>query len=224
MITLSHISVVKGLHLFRSLDKPQFDDVIKHARLERLEKDQVLFSQGDLVKRFYMVHSGLIKLFRISPDGQEKVIEVISPGQTFAEALMFLEQPAYPVTAMAIKPSEILSFDSRHFLGMLNKSPATCMSLMGAMSQRIRGLVQEIDHLTMQSGRHRLTAYLLMQAGNANAFKLEMPKSVLASRLSIQPETFSRIIKQLRSASAIKVEGSLITIMDREQLEAYAIG
>ena len=217
-----HAEFVKNVHLFNGLTKDQLDDVLQHAHIQKLDKDQILFSQGDMVDRFYLVYSGQIKLFRLSAEGQEKIIEIVISGQTFAEALMFLEQPRYPVSCSALKDVEIIVFDSKQFLKMLRLSPDMCFILLGTMSQRIRGLIHEIDNLSLQNGRHRLSAYLLEQAGDADYIKLSVPKSVLSSRLSIQPETFSRIVKQLRNTSTIKVDGSEIEILDREQLEEYA--
>lgn len=172
---------------------------------------------------FYVVFSGLVKLFRLSADGQEKVIEVAKSGDTFAEALMFLDHPHFPVSVSALNEAEVIAIDSNNFLQMLKKSPDTCLVLLGEMSQRIRGLIHEIDHLSVQTGRHRLASYLLEQAGDNDSLHLPIPKSVLASRLSIKPETFSRIIKQLRNSETIYVDGSDIKILDRDQLEDFAL-
>lgn len=223
MITPAHVNFIQSVHLFNSLKAEQLDDVVHHCRVQAFSKDEPLFSQGDTVQHFYLIYSGLVKLYRLSPDGQEKVIEVVTPGQTFAEALMFLERPHYPVSATALNKADVIIFDSSRFLKMLSYSSETCLTLLGEMSQRIRGLVQEIDNLSVQNGRHRLSSYLLEQAGESSHLRLPIPKAVLASRLSIQPETFSRIIKQLKSVSAIDVDGSEIEILDREQLEEYAM-
>lgn len=223
MLTPVHKEFLKSVHLFSGLESEQLNSVYDYARLHNLNKDQTLFSQGESVECFYLVCSGMVKLFRLSADGQEKVIEIVTPGQTFAEALMFLDHPHYPVSASALSDAEVISFDASQFLKMLNQSSSSCMVLLGTMSQRIRGLVQEIDNLSVQNGRHRLSSYLLEQAGDSDFVKLPVAKSVLASRLSIQPETFSRIVKQLKNASAIKVDGSEIEIIDREQLEDYAL-
>ena len=224
MITPAHTRFIQRVHLFNGLKPEQFDYVVQHCRIQSLSNEESLFSQGDSVNHFYLIYSGLVKLFRVSADGQEKVIEVVTPGQTFAEALMFLERPDYPVSATALKDAEVIVFDSKHFLQMLSQSSDTCLTLLGEMSQRIRGLVQEIDNLSVQNGRHRLSSYLLQQAGETSHIQLPIPKAILASRLSIQPETFSRIIKQLKSVSVISVDGSEIEILDRQQLEEYSMG
>lgn len=222
MLTPLHKKFVQNIHLFENLTDHQLAGIWEHACLHKLQKEESLFSQGDEVESFYLVFSGLVKLFRISADGQEKVIEVVKDGETFGEALMFLEQPHFPVSVSALNEAEVIAFDARQFLQMLNKSPETCMALLGKMSQRIRGLVHEIDHLSVQTGRHRLASYLLQQAGDSDHLRLTMPKSVLASRLSIKPETFSRIIKQLRNSETITVDGSEIKILDRDQMEDFA--
>lgn len=223
MLAQDHMAFLKSIHLFNGLDENQFEKMAIHSRLQTLKKDERLFTQGDNVNNFYIVYSGLVKLFRLSAEGQEKVIEIVSPGQSFGEALMFLERPDFPVSSSALSQSEIIVVDSSQFLGMLSNSPATCLALLGGMSQRIRGLIQEIDNLSVQNGRCRLSAYILEQAGDGDHIKFAVAKSVLASRLSIQPETFSRILKQLRSSGAISIDGSEIHILDRDQLEDYAM-
>jgi len=214
---------VEKTHLFGGLEPAQLDKVLNHSSVHKLKKEQALFSQGDEVKSFYLVLSGMIKLFRLSPDGQEKVIEVVNPGDTFAEALIFLESPHFPVSASALGEAQVIAFEASQFLRMLKQNPETCINLLGSLSQRIRGLVQEIDNLSVQTGRQRLSAYLLDLTENTDELHLSIPKSVLASRLSIKPETFSRIIKQLRNSETIKVDGSNITIIDRDQLEDFAL-
>lgn len=214
---------VEKTHLFGGLESVQLDKVLTHSSVHKLKKEQALFSQGDEVSSFYLVLSGMIKLFRLSPDGQEKVIEVVNTGDTFAEALIFLDSPHFPVSASALGEAQVIAFEASQFLRMLKQNPDTCINLLGSLSQRIRGLVQEIDNLSVQTGRQRLSAYLLDLTENTDELHLSIPKSVLASRLSIKPETFSRIIKQLRNSETIKVDGSNITIIDRDQLEDFAL-
>jgi CRP-like cAMP-binding protein len=73
------------------------DRVRRHSHVTDMVEGESLFFQGDNATSFYLVLSGRIKLFRISPDGKEKVVEIMEAGATFAEALMFMDQPHYPV-------------------------------------------------------------------------------------------------------------------------------
>ena len=95
--------------LFSGLDEEQLSSIAHHAHPLELKEGQSLFNHGEPVHNFFFVIEGLIKLYRQSPSGQEKIIELENPGQTFAEALMFNDQPVYPVSAIAMKPARVIS-------------------------------------------------------------------------------------------------------------------
>ena len=209
--------------LFRRLSEAQLERVSRKARRLHLDESQALFHQGDPAERFYLVTAGQIKLYRLSPSGNEKVIDIVMPVNTFAEALMFLESPRYPVGAEALEPSEVISIDAVDFADMLAGSVKTCFLLLADMSQRLRGLIREIDNVTLQSATCRVANYLLAQAPeHVDAFALQAPKHILASRLSVKPETFSRIIKQLSTLNILEVRGNRVRIRDRQALQRVA--
>jgi len=212
----------RGL-LFGRLTEEQLEQVMRRAKRIVLNEGKSLFEQGDTANRFYLVVQGHIKLFRLAPGGNEKVIEVVSPGHTFAEALMFLEQPRYPVCAQSLGDSEVISIDAVDFQGMLRESIDLCLLMLGDMSFRLRSMIREIDDLSQQSATCRVAGYLFTHApANSNEFDLQIPKHVLASWLSVKPETFSRIVKSLRSGGVLEIKGSKVLIKDRAALEQIA--
>jgi CRP-like cAMP-binding protein len=214
------IDALKQSHLFASLTELQLDRVYRHCKIIQLEAGQLLFSQGEKVVYFYLVLSGKMKLYRVSPDGQEKIIEIVPPGEVFAEALMFMDQPYYPVSAAALVDTVVVGIDARNFKAMLWDSVDTCLLLLGDMSFRLRKLVHEIDTLTLHSGTCRVANYFLQHASDKQGcFDLDIAKSVIAARLSIKPETFSRIIKNLREQGIISIDGNKITIHNRQALK-----
>lgn len=209
--------------LFGPLTDVQLDRVAQNAVRLRLKPGEALFQQGDAAKRFYLVAAGRVKLFRLSPAGGEKVIEVVSEGGTFGEALVFLEAPRFPVGAQALTAAEVISVDSADFTAMLRGSVDTCFAMMADMSQRLRALVREIDEMSQYSAACRLAAYLYQQLpGDNGSFELPVSKQVLASRLSIKPETFSRILKDLSTRGLISVDGPRFTVHDPDGLGAMA--
>jgi CRP/FNR family transcriptional regulator, dissimilatory nitrate respiration regulator len=209
--------------LLSGLSLEQLDRVAGSAVPIHLDEGQWLFRQGDPARRFYLVEQGQIRLFRLSPEGGEKVIEICSPGQTFAEALMFLHTPRYPVCAAALEAAELIGIEADAFAAMLRESVETCFVVMGALSRRLRGLIGEIDNLTLHNARSRVARYLLAQVpADRRGFALEIPKGVLASRLSITPETFSRVLRQLTQDGICSVQGAYVTVIDRAGLAAQA--
>jgi CRP-like cAMP-binding protein len=212
--------------LFAELEEPQKTQIIAVALPVRLEAGEELFSHGQRASRFYILEKGTIQLYRLSAAGEEKVIELIQPRQSFAEAVMFMEGNLYPVSARAIVPCELWGFDMKVFRSVLQTSPAVCFRLLGRMSQRLHQLLQEIDELTLQNATMRVSQHLLRAAPDQNctcySVQWETPKQVLASRLSVRPETFSRILQQLVQAGMIQVHGKTVEVLDAARLRNWA--
>lgn len=217
------IEALRHAPLLSRLEPAQLARVSQHATRVKLTTDQLLFSQGDQADRFYLLLEGQMRLFRLSPEGAEKVIEIVSPGQTFAEALMFLNAPRYPVCAAALGRSELLAIDARDFAAMLRESVDTCFVVLGALSQRLRGLIGEIDDLTLHTATSRVARYLAAKmVPGEPVLELDVRKGVLASRLSVQPETFSRVLKSLTDQGVIRIRGIQVDILDPSSLMRIA--
>ncbi len=217
---------LKDTYLFSQLNHAQLDRVRSFSQKIRLQDGAALFEAGDEARRFFMVIDGQVKLSRLSLNGNEKVIEVVSAGHTFAEALMFSDRPNYPVRAVAISDSVLIAIDNKAFLALLRESVETCFRVMGDMSMRLRNLIKEIDDLTLQSASGRVAGYLCGKytAGSLGqiAFELDTPKGVLASRLSVKPETFSRILNNFSAKGLVKVKGGRIEILNADGLKSQA--
>jgi CRP/FNR family transcriptional regulator, dissimilatory nitrate respiration regulator len=215
---------IRSAHLFSTLDDQQVKQVLESSHITTLKDGETLFETGDPANRFFLVIGGQIKLFRVSSNGDQKIIDIIQPGSTFAEALMFMEHPIYPVTAEALGPARVMSFDSRRFLQLLSESFDVCFRIMGTMSQRLRGLIKEIDDLTLQSATTRMCAMLLRRMDDVGSDKFTLPaaKGILAARLSMKPETFSRILQNLSTKHVLKSIGNEIVITDTKTLRSLA--
>lgn len=209
--------------LLSALSDQQLERLLQRAALLHLGRGQMLFHQDEPAQRFYFVRSGQMRLFRLSSDGDEKVIELVQASQTFAEALLFMGTGRYPVCAAALKATELVSIDGPDFVAMLRESPETCFALLGDLSRRLHAMIAEIDSLALLSAQGRVARWLLRNsAPERPTLKLEVTKSVLASRLSIQPETWSRVTRRLIDKGVIAVAGEWIEIRDRDALHDYA--
>jgi CRP-like cAMP-binding protein len=130
------------------------------------------------------------------------------------------------VNAVAIGDARLLSFESSTFLEILRGSIDTCFRLMGDMSHRLKSLIREIDELTLQSASCRVAGFLWKKwqarGGNGSSFELQAPKGVIASRLSVTPETFSRILHNFSSQGLIRVDGGRVEVLDEKGLLDFA--
>ena len=220
------LKIFREQPLFSALTEDQRLRVRRGARLLKFDENQSLFDADQRAERFFVLHRGRIKLFRLSVNGLEKIIEIVRPGESFAEAVMFMEQKTYPVSAKTLEPSQIFSFENKMFLTILRESPETCFHIMAGISQRLRQQVERIDQLSQRSAPTRLATYLVGKKPNTNSSQilLDAPKHVIASRLSIQPETFSRALSVMSKQGVIKVKGRTIEILDLATLKCLAKG
>lgn len=211
--------------LFSAFSEEHFQELGEQARLHRLGNEEILFRQGDKANRFFYVVSGHIKLNRLSADGQEKVIEVFGPQQTFAEAIMFMEQQAYPVNAQALGETVLLSVHNGFYKSLLTEHADYATRLLADMAKRLHMRINEIENLTMQNATHRVVRYLLNQLPSLQVvqaqIELPMAKRLIASKLAMQPETFSRIMHELKERQILSVQGRQLQILDVQALKDF---
>jgi CRP-like cAMP-binding protein len=208
--------------LFSALDERQLGRILQSARLIRLDEGQILFECQQEARSFFMLRSGSLRLFLSTPDGMEKVIHLISPGETFAEAITFMDGQRYPVSADALCKSEIISFSNATFRSILGESTDTCFRLMADMSNWLKRQLNDINALTLQNASLRFSNFLIQQAPPGQqhdvCIELTVPKHVIASRLSIKPESLSRILRNMQDTDLIRVDGNMIHIPDIKRL------
>ncbi len=211
---------LKTGYLLAALGESEFDAVVAHGTIRVLAPGERLFDQGDPCTHFFCVLSGIVKLCRVAPSGEEKVMDLVRKGHYFAEAVMFMGG-RYPVHARALEVTRLAALENQHFLGLLRGNGDLCLRMLSSMSQRVHGLINEIDHLTLHSSAQRVIGYLLEQLPQGDApasVRLIVPKHIIASRLGIQPETLSRVLAKLRAEHLIDVHDDTILLNDVEAM------
>lgn len=218
-------NLLKSHTLFSALKPDEFEDLLKHSKEIQVDTGQTLFSQGEDASHFYFVVSGKFKLSRVAPSGNEKVIEIIGAEETIAEALMFMDQKQFPVTAEALEKSQVISIRCQPYFQLLQERADLCFRIMGSLCIRLHQRLQEIERLSLQNATDRLIHYLATHipedAEDGYELVLDIPKRVLASRLSMLPETFSRVLHKLANENLIEVHSRKITITDANRLKDY---
>lgn len=212
--------------LLAGLEADQLERIAQASETVQLEAGETLFELNEDATRFYMVGHGQLKLFRISAAGQEKVIELLTPGQTFAEAVMFMNRHRFPVSCEALTDCSVFALNSQVFLDILRDSQPTTMRLLATLSMRLRTRLSDIEALAFQNATLRVVSYLVSlvpaDSGNAAAVELPFSKKNVALRLSLQPETLSRVFSRLKSRGLLDVEGGVVRVPDVEALRRIA--
>lgn len=221
------LTLMKESILFSGLNSTQLGSILDHTCLVKLAENEVLFVQGQEAKEIHLLESGQIKLARVSIEGHEKIIELIFPGQSFAEAILFSRKHQYPVTATAVKGSVVLSIERDAYSSLLHESTDACFSVMEQMSYRMHQRVAEIDRLTLHNATFRVIVYLLEQIPEEKLgeqqVRLNSPKHMIASRLSVTPETLSRTFAKLAKEGFMDIKDKTLFIHDVDRLKNYIL-
>ncbi len=212
-------------YLFAALDAAQRARLLAYVHTRPFATGELLFNQGDAAQAFFLLQSGAVKLYRLSAEGQEKVMRLIRPGQSFAESVMFMNEPRYPVHGQGIEGGSLVSIECEAFLAILRESFDTCCAVMAQMAQRIQTHWDEIELLALQNSRYRVIHYLLGlvpdgQRGRLNVI-LPTRKGLIAAQLAITPETFSRVLRALTDEGLIEVQDEVVDIYDTEVLRFH---
>lgn len=215
------------LPLFSDLCPTELQRMSEGCVLRRLARGEMVFRVGDPCEEFHVTVLGQVKLFALSPSGQEKVIELIGPGHSFAEALMFTGRP-YIISAQALTDTLLLSVKKHAVLTEIEQDPKFALRMLAGISRRLHGLVHDVEAYSLHSGLQRVIGYLLRDqavedcaSGEVFTVSLPVSKATIASRLSLTPEYFSRVLHELEAAGLIRIDKREIHILDVKRLTAY---
>lgn len=214
--------------LFSGLSQEDLETVAQITARRTIAKGETLFAEGEQATGFYLLASGSMKLCKISPDGKEKVLHFVHPGETFAEAAFF-GNGNYPAEARAMEEGNVLFFPRDGFMGLLERNPRFALNLIISLSLMLRRFARQIEELSFAEVPARLAGYLLERSkGNVTTyqgktyFELGMKKGELASHLGTVSETLSRTFRKLREEGIADVEGSKVAILDMPRLKQLA--
>lgn len=210
------------LPLFNEISPEELDHIAQATVEMHIPRGQQIFRRGDPCVGFHTVVYGQVKLSFVSPGGSEKVVEIIGPGHSFGEALMFMEKP-YIVSAHALADTLLLHVSKTAVFDELGRDPKFARKMLAGLSRRLHGLICDVEAYSLRSGAQRVIGYLLKEdmPADGDQIRLQVSKNVLASRLNLTPEHFSRILHELAGEGLIGVDGRNITILEIEKLRAY---
>ncbi len=215
------------LPLFSNMREADLTRLATGCTLRRMDRGKLIFRAGDPCNEFHATVLGQVKLFAISPAGVEKVIELCGPGHTFAEAVMFMGAP-YVISAQTLTDSLILTVDKETVLSEIRHNPDFSLRMLAGLSRRLHGLIKDVEGYALHSGVQRVIGYLLGDrmnetetASEAITVSLPVSKASIASRLSLTPEYFSRVLNELETAGLIQVDKRDIHITDTARLANY---
>jgi CRP-like cAMP-binding protein len=216
---------LSNLPLFKELPPNVIDRIASGTTELHVPRGEILFTRGDPARGFYLVIYGQVKLSFVTKQGTEKVVEIVGPRHSFGEALMFAGKP-YVVMAQTLADSMLLHVSRDIVFAEIDRDPNFARAMLAGLSQRLHRLITDVESYSLETGSQRVIGYLLRQDDEGDepgphTVTLPVSKALVASRLNLTPEHFSRILHELSSAGLIRVDGRCVEILDVGRLRSH---
>jgi len=230
MLDMMSLDLLKRCPLFAGLKEEDLQKIRAIAITKKYGKKEVLFSEGEEAKGFFVILSGKVKLYKVSSEGKEQILHVVSAPDAFAEAALFLEGH-YPAFAEALMDTQLLFFPKREFILMIEKNPQLSINMIVSLSHFLRRFASLIEELSLREVSARIAKYLIdlsikrsKEGRDPKEVELDLSKTQLASKLGTISETLSRTLAKMKEKGIIDVQRNKILILNRNVLAELASG
>ncbi|MBN2364630.1 MAG: Crp/Fnr family transcriptional regulator [Calditrichaeota bacterium] len=216
---------LKQIPLFSELNDRDLEKIIQVATKQRYHKDNIILIEEEVGSTMFIILSGRVKISRISDDGREVILSILSDGDFFGE-MSLLDGYTRSANVTAIEEAELLVIRREEFLQMLHDYPQIAVNLLKELAQRIRKSDEHIKSLSLQDATGRVASTLLRIAEDSGVFRkgqveiAELPlQQDLANMAGTSRETISRVIKTLSDEGYLKKQSGKIIILDYEKFQ-----
>jgi len=217
------LPLLREVALFSALEEDALSFIAGGCHLRTVERGSLLCEKGALLQGFFLVLGGRVKLAILSEEGAERVVDICLPGRIFADAAAFHDQPC-PFYAEALSDSRLLFFDRQRIREAVTRWPGVAMAMLDSLARQVSGLTRDLEACCLMSAPRRVSRYLLQEAEyrlctpDQADFELPAAKVVVASRLNLTAETFSRELHALARTGVISIDKRRIRILSVDRL------
>jgi len=219
-----YFQLISETVLFKGLPDEHILELLKIAQEKEFVKNEMIFFEGDNGDGFYINVEGMVKVFKLSPEGKEQILHIFGPGEPYGEVPVFSGQ-TFPASAEAISKCKTLFYPRQAIVELITANPSIALNMLSVLSLRLRQFTVQVENLSLKEVPGRLAAYLLMlsiEQDQKDAITLKISKTHLASLLGTIPETLSRILGKMAGQALIDVQGRKIKLLDVDGLELLA--
>lgn len=219
------LSILFNTPSFKGLSEGQLKQIGGIAVEKKYLKGKIIFTEGDDGTGFYIVAKGRVKVFKVSPEGKEHILHIVTQGETFGQVAVYAGR-SFPASAESITKSHLLFIPRIAFVELIADNPSLAMKMLAVLSIRLREFTVQIENLSLKEVPGRLASYLIYLADeqkNGDQISLPISKGQLAGLLGTIPETLSRIFTKMNTLNLIEVNGRKIKLIDRTELDDLAM-
>ena len=219
--TSGDLEIAASIPFLSGLKPEALAVLLQEANVVNCRPGHALFRQGEPATAFFIILDGWIKLYRVTPAGDEAVLNVVTRCDSLAEAVT-LTSGRYPATASAVTRARVMVIPADHVVSCIRQMPDIAIAMIASTSVHLHRMVQQIERLTAQSATQRVAEFLSSLVPCTKGpctIALPYDKSLIAGRLGLKPESLSRVFAKLRSVG-VDVRASNVRVADMAQLRA----
>lgn len=221
-----HLSVLSGARLFRGLSESDIEALLRclEPRVASYPRNECVAIEGEPLTSVGIVLCGTLTIYKENAAGNQVVLNVLRPGDTFGETAAFVSSPKWPATIRAESASGVLHLPPDRLIEQCQRlcpwHKALLKNLLGAVSERALLLNQKVTYLTIKSMRGKLSAYLLDLYKKTGSRDLVLPlnRNQMADFLNVSRPSMSREMCRMRDEGIIDFHLSNVRILDPERL------
>lgn len=213
--------ILRQTPYFAEVDQSQLNAVARAVVERSYRRGDPVFLEGDTCEGLYVVKSGRVRVYKISPEGREQVLLIAGPGDTFNEVPVFDGGPN-PASVEALEPTVLLLLPRSALLTLVETQPEIARAFMRTFAARLRQLVGLVEELSFKTVTGRVARILLEQlpslGGERDDRSHRLTQREIAAIAGTAREVAGRALKALEQQGAIRIERGRIVIIDRERL------
>ncbi|NOY97991.1 MAG: Crp/Fnr family transcriptional regulator [Chloroflexi bacterium] len=210
---------------FEGLEEAVLHTVAEVMQLRQFERGETLFLEGDPCAGLHIIHTGCVKLYRLSPQGRQYIVNVLQEGATFDEVAVF-DRGTNPVNVEALEESTVWVIEAQMLRNLVAAHPAYAQKIIDNLAGNLRHFVERVSEMAFFHVTHRLARLIsqLPETALSGAGGTRLTQEQIAARLGTVREVVARSLRELERSGAIHVQNRRISIVDDEALSEWTHG
>ena len=222
IITISSVELLQSSPHFSGLDADAFERISRLMVERKVNKDEIVWLDGEPGRVLYFVTSGLIKLFKISAEGKEQIIKLIRPGESFGDSALF-DISGNTVSAQAMVPSVLYGIEKSELEALVRQHPQLALNIIKVLAKQMRDYLSLVEDLAFKRVTSRLARVLLEYSREAMAHAPStFTQQEIAAMAGTVREVIGRSLKALEKEGIIRLDRSRIIVTDSQALRQVA--
>ncbi len=218
---VAQVEFLESIPYFSGLSSAELDSVRRLVFQKTVERGEVIVLEGESAEELFFVASGVVKIFKVSAEGKEQILNLVRPGESFNDVPIFDGAPN-PASAQAMGPVVLYGLKENDLRIVLRDYPQVILNVIKVLAQRVRQLVSLVEDLSFRRVIGRVAKILLEHTGNEASPEPRLTQQEMAAIAGTAREVVARSLKALEEEGTIRLERHRIVISNEEALKEMA--